>query len=444
MPNKFNENELKLLVAKYIHSVRRDPANVPNIKNIVNEALKKAAPNRDIDEADVTSVLSNLSKRQTINDNIIHEAAKKVVDHSAMEDLKFVVGRNLKQSGKKASAEEIEKIISASKLDPHSSTIEQIRNAVKSYYTTGKPLENYSSAEINKLVGAEIGKRGSYTDQDLQNVTRNYLSKVDKEKPFDQKELESIVNAYQQAQTGIAPEPTPPTIGPVPTPVSKGRGKGETKHDVKQGAWVKPKDPKNLTFFDKIRSKLNRYGIKSLTSGARNWLTDSIYNVSKTQNRKKLLAEGETAAEAFVGKMFLYFYDAKTKKVLPYWDKFPLIFVIELYEDGWLGINLHYLPLQLRAALFDKLLQFADDKTLDKITKLRLSYALLKNVSQYPEVRPCIKRYLSGYVRSELRVIDAADWEIAMFLPVEQFQKETKEYVWGESKKIIRKLKTRR
>jgi hypothetical protein len=136
-----------------------------------------------------------------------------------------------------------------------------------------------------------------------------------------------------------------------------------------------------------------------------------------------------------IGKMFMYFYDAKTKKTLPYWDKFPLIFTIELYDDGWLGLNLHYLDRTLRMRLFDKLLQFANDKSLDNITKLRLSYALLKNVAQYPEVRPCIKRYLASYVKSNLLSIAPVDWEIALFLPVEQFQKEKKETVWEKSRK---------
>ena len=166
--------------------------------------------------------------------------------------------------------------------------------------------------------------------------------------------------------------------------------------------------------------------------------------VSKTPNRNKFLAEGETVAEALIGKMFMYFYDAKTKEDLPYWDKFPLIFVVELLDDGWLGLNLHYLPLLLRTKLFDKLLEYADDKSLSKIDKLRLSYGLLKSVSQFPEVRPTLKRYLASHVKSELLKIEPIDWEIAVFLPVEQFQKAPKERVWSESKRMIQQLKRRR
>jgi hypothetical protein len=105
---------------------------------------------------------------------------------------------------------------------------------------------------------------------------------------------------------------------------------------------------------------------------------------------------------------------------------------------------LHYLPIPLRIKLFDKLLQFADDKSLDKITKLRLSYSLLKSVSQFPEVRPTIKRYLSSQVKSQLRKVDAVDWEIALFLPVEQFQKEKKERVWADSRRMVQNLKRKR
>src|SRR4051812_30598339 len=56
-----------------------------------------------------------------------------------------------------------------------------------------------------------------------------------------------------------------------------------------------------------------------------------------------------------IGTMIMYFYDAKLKDVLPYWDQFPLVFPIEIYDDGFLGINLHYLPPMLRAKLMDAL-----------------------------------------------------------------------------------------
>jgi hypothetical protein len=188
---------------------------------------------------------------------------------------------------------------------------------------------------------------------------------------------------------------------------------------------------------------MQRYGIKSLSRGARNWLTDTVAKAKRAPERNKLLKEGQTLADAVVGHMFMYFYDAKTKADLPYWDKFPLVFVIDMTKDGWYGLNVHYLPLPLRTKLFDKLLQFADDKSLDKVTKLKLSYGFIKNFTQYPEVKPTIKRYLASQLKSEMLKIEPIDWEIALFLPVEQFQKERKENVWKKSSMAVQKLKRR-
>ena len=56
-----------------------------------------------------------------------------------------------------------------------------------------------------------------------------------------------------------------------------------------------------------------------------------------------------------IGQMFMFFYDPKNKQTLPYYDRFPLVFPIELYSDGFLGINLHYLPQKYRANLMDAL-----------------------------------------------------------------------------------------
>jgi hypothetical protein len=42
-------------------------------------------------------------------------------------------------------------------------------------------------------------------------------------------------------------------------------------------------------------------------------------------------------------------------------------------------------------------------------------------------------------VKSDLLEIKPVDWETAVFLPVEQFQKETKETVWKRSLAKIKK-----
>ena len=445
MPKKIiSEAEIKKIASKYVRSVSYSPHDTPNIKSIISASFKKVAPTRQVGPEDIASVVEHLSKSSLVNDKVIHEATKKVVDHSAMQDLRHMIGRNVKAIGKKATDKDVDQIIKQGRLDPHASSLQSIKDAVKGFYTKGKPLEDHSPEEIRNVVRRELEKNGPTDDRDVQDVVKKYLNDADQEKPLDVDNIRDIIRQHVPGMTA------PPSLQA--TQVSRDGGRPQagatppkTPADrIKQGNWIPPKDPKNPTFFEKIRLKMRRYGMKSLTRGARNWLTDNVNKTRKSPNRQKLLAEGQTAAEALVGKMFMYFYDAKTKDDLPYWDKFPLIFVVELYEDGWLGLNLHYLPLLLRAKLFDKLLEYANDKSLDKITKLRLSYGLLKSVSQFPEVRPTIKRYLAQQVKSQLLNIEPVDWEIAVFLPVEQFQKQQKERVWADSKRMISRLKRRR
>ena len=133
----------------------------------------------------------------------------------------------------------------------------------------------------------------------------------------------------------------------------------------------------------------------------------------------------------FIGKMFLYRYDPKWKMKLPYYDAFPLVIPVEMYDDGFLGLNLHYLSPDERVYLLHKLLSYSTDKRMDERTSLLISYRYLKTLSKLKEAMPCLKRYLNVHIVSNIVRIDAPDWEKAVFLPVEQFRKAGKGTVWG-------------
>lgn len=140
-----------------------------------------------------------------------------------------------------------------------------------------------------------------------------------------------------------------------------------------------------------------------------------------------------------LGRMYAYVYDPKHKKTLPYYDNFPLIFPVEIREDGWDGLNLHYLPPLLRATLFARLLRLRNNRKMDETTKLNLSYQVLSAASNNPYYKPCYKRYLVKHARSRLLLVHPAMWEEVIFLPTESFQKENRQTVWRESKKMVRK-----
>ena len=57
-----------------------------------------------------------------------------------------------------------------------------------------------------------------------------------------------------------------------------------------------------------------------------------------------------------VGKVYLFEYDPKTKIQLARWDKYPLVLVTTLYDDGFAGANFHYTTQKQRMILAQKFL----------------------------------------------------------------------------------------
>ena len=99
--------------------------------------------------------------------------------------------------------------------------------------------------------------------------------------------------------------------------------------------------------------------------------------------------------------------------------RFPLV-LLENYPDGFLGINLHYLPIPLRIRLLDRLVDFSNNTKFDESTILIIDYQKLKNVRLVPIL---IHKYLAGQVKSQFRRIDADEFTIATLLPVQRFKK---------------------
>lgn len=130
-----------------------------------------------------------------------------------------------------------------------------------------------------------------------------------------------------------------------------------------------------------------------------------------------------------VGKMFIYYYDPKYQKILPFWDQYPLVIPIEPITTsktgglGFLGINLHYIPPLQRAALLQALMDLRNNDKYDNTTKLNISYSILKSyANRYAGYEECVKRYLLGHIRSSLHEINISDWDKVVMLPLQQWR----------------------
>jgi hypothetical protein len=184
---------------------------------------------------------------------------------------------------------------------------------------------------------------------------------------------------------------------------------------------------------DRIKSSLSTQGYNPRTSASRQWLKSKITQLRP--NAASLMRDRERLRDnTIIGKMYFFFYDAKMKDALPYFDRFPLVIPIEQYRNGFLGLNLHYIHPKDRILLLDKLSDTATNKKYDERTKLKISYDYLLAASSIFEAKPCLKSYLYTNISSRFLEIKADEWDIAALLPVENFNASTSK-VYSESRK---------
>ena len=163
------------------------------------------------------------------------------------------------------------------------------------------------------------------------------------------------------------------------------------------------------------------------------WYKDKIKEFGKP-GALDLIRDGKRNNKPFYGKLNMFFYNPKFKKKLPYYDTFPLVLPLETYSDGFLGLNLHYLPIPLRIKLLDRLVDYSNNSQFDESTRLVVDYSRLKKVRL---IKPTIHKYLAGQVQSQFRRIDADEFTVATLLPVQRFKKATAKEVWSDSRSMV-------
>ena len=185
---------------------------------------------------------------------------------------------------------------------------------------------------------------------------------------------------------------------------------------------------------DRIKSSLAKEGLTPRTNASRAWLRAKVKDLKPTSSG--LMRDKDRLKNtSMIGKMYFYFYDPKTKDSMPYYDRFPLVIPIERYNDGFLGLNLHYIHPKHRMILLDKLSDTMSNDTYDEKTKLKINYRYLAAASRIFEANPCIKRYLFTQIESRFLEITADEWDIAAMLPLESFVGASTSKVYADSRK---------
>ena len=132
------------------------------------------------------------------------------------------------------------------------------------------------------------------------------------------------------------------------------------------------------------------------------------------------------------GHMYIFEYKAKTAARLPYYDEFPLVYVIKATRTEVWGLNLHYMTPKKRAWVVKRLMEGRIDAP-----------------------RNCFHKYITSHVDGYLLDLAAAEWASAILLPIETFVRNNKgkpgqqsypmEVVWDETNEnFYDKIKARR
>ena len=191
------------------------------------------------------------------------------------------------------------------------------------------------------------------------------------------------------------------------------------------------------TTFEQIFQN-NKVNLASAAQKSRTWFDQQARLIAAQRIQPMSLIRSDSArnkSRIVPGELYLFQYDAKHHDTLPYWDMFPLVFPFSKTPDGFIGLNMHYLPYMYRIKLLDRLMQFKTSKNLTETTKLRYSWGTIAGVSKFKWAEPCVHRYLSSQVQSPYKKIDSGDWATALMLPVERFVGAQKLKVWNESLK---------
>ena len=188
--------------------------------------------------------------------------------------------------------------------------------------------------------------------------------------------------------------------------------------------------------FQTVEQEAFRAGITPRTKESRAWFRKKVQNMRV--GRRSLMREEPiiSKSKTITGSMFMFFYDAKHKDTLPYWDSFPLVIAVGPAKGGFYGMNLHYLPIALRAKFLDELMGITSDKKYNEDTTFKVSYQFLNRAASMKYFKPCYKHYLTSQVEGQFAMVPAPEWEIATFLPTAQW-KGNKGSVYSDSRKMI-------
>jgi hypothetical protein len=187
----------------------------------------------------------------------------------------------------------------------------------------------------------------------------------------------------------------------------------------------------------KVLTKFRKTNIRLDDDRATHWLARNLSKIKSQMRPYAFIDSSKTItkrSEMTPGRMVFYGYDPKTKDSLDFWDDFPIVVILHPKPKGFLGLNLHYIPPDMRAHFLNNLIDYVDDPNWDVYNNykalIKVTYPILKHTRKMYPFKNCIKRYLFNHIVSDIAFIPSVEWKSVPFFPLDQFQGATREDVW--------------
>ena len=172
------------------------------------------------------------------------------------------------------------------------------------------------------------------------------------------------------------------------------------------------------------------------------WYRQKVQALLPKPQVRQMIREGIKTQKVTVrpnfGMMNLFYYRPKGAEKLPYYDVFPLVIPLgRRLNNGFVGINFHYLSVPQRWLLLERLSMFQVPSELDAFDTEEGAGDVMalfwSKIRRKRGVRPIVRRYLTKYIQSRFLKIELSEMLIALAIPMERFYTGK----WGGKKRMV-------
>lgn len=185
-------------------------------------------------------------------------------------------------------------------------------------------------------------------------------------------------------------------------------------------------DNQTRNSYTSILKNSSKYELSQMANAGASWFRDQIAEIRKNRfNKYNFIknAKQDTVRRLEIGKLYFFEYVPKysgigteipDSQLLPVFDRYPLVLPFSIVPNGFVGINLHYLPIKYRAILLDKLSETA----IIPQNRLKVNWAILQQFARLRISEYAVHRYLLNHITSTFRLVRLPDYANAIMLPI--------------------------